>query len=152
MKALLQRVTRAQVRSREEVLGTIGPGLLVLLGIAHNDSAEDRNWLCHKIPNLRIFNDAEGQMNRSLLNVGGELLVVSQFTLHANPRKGNRPSYNLAAAPQVAQEQYQLMVQELEEILPNKVATGRFAAQMQIDLTNDGPVTVMLDSQNKANT
>ena len=149
MRAVVQRVSGAGVTVEEERVGHIGQGLLILLGIEDADSDEDIRWLCRKIANLRIFNDETGVMNRSLLEVNGEALVVSQFTLHADTHKGHRPSYIKAAKPPVAIPLYEQFIARLEEEIGKKVATGSFGAHMKVDLVNDGPVTIIIDTKNK---
>ena len=149
MRAVIQRVSAAGVTVEEEKVGEISQGLLILLGIEDADSDEDIQWLCRKIANLRIFNDESGVMNRSLLDVNGEALVVSQFTLHADTRKGHRPSYIKAAKPPVAIPLYEQFIARLEEEIGEKVATGSFGADMKVDLVNDGPVTIIIDTKNK---
>lgn len=149
MKAVIQRVSRASVRVEGELVSSMGPGLLVLLGIADNDGTEDLEWLVHKVANLRIFNDEDGVMNRSVLELGGELIVVSQFTLQALTKKGNRPSYIKAARPELAIPLYEAFVERMEEVLGRKVGTGIFGADMKVELLNDGPVTLLIDTKNK---
>lgn len=149
MRALLQRVSRASVTADGVASGQIGTGLLILLGIEAADTAQDIPWLVAKIAALRIFPDQEGVMNRSLLEVEGEALVVSQFTLHASTKKGNRPSYIRAARPEQAVPLYEAFVEELKHTLSGRVATGRFGANMQVELVNDGPVTIWIDTLNK---
>lgn len=149
MRVLLQRVVEARVTVAGTVTGAIGRGLLVLAGVAEEDTPEDRAWLARKIVQLRIFDDDAGVMNRSVLEVGGDLLVVSQFTLHASTRKGNRPSYAAAAPPEIAQPAFDAFVAELSLLLGKPVPTGVFGAMMQIALVNDGPVTIWLDSQRR---
>jgi len=148
MRAILQRVSQAGVTVDGTVCGAIGPGLLVLLGIEDADSVEDLQWLSHKIVNLRIFADDAGVMNRSLLEIGGELLLVSQFTLHASTKKGNRPSYARASKPEIARPLYEQMIALLEGHV-GRIATGIFGADMKVELINDGPVTIIIDSQAK---
>ena len=150
MRALLQRVRQASVTVDARVIAAIGPGLLVLAGIGADDAPEDRAWLARKIVQLRVFDDNAGVMNRSVVQTGGELLVVSQFTLHASTHKGNRPSYAAAAAPAVAAPAFDAFVDELCALLGKPVATGVFGAMMQVSLVNDGPVTIWLDSRAKA--
>jgi D-tyrosyl-tRNA(Tyr) deacylase len=150
MRALLQRVSKAQVKVDDQVTGKIEQGLLLFLGIGSDDTiATDGKWICKKMLNMRIFNDEEGQMNRSVTDIGGGILVVSQFTLHASTKKGNRPSYMRAASPRLAQERYDAFVSYLRSVTELPVATGRFGANMQVELTNDGPVTIWLDSEQK---
>jgi D-tyrosyl-tRNA(Tyr) deacylase len=131
------------------ITGEIGNGLLVLLGVEDADTQEDLQWLSNKIVNLRIFNDDAGVMNRSLLEVGGGLLLVSQFTLHASTKKGNRPSYIKASKGEIAQPMYEQLKQKLEQDSGIKVQTGIFGADMKVELVNDGPVTIVIDSKNK---
>jgi len=146
VRALLQRVSEAAVSVGGEEVARIGPGLLVLLGVAQGDSAEDARYLAGKVAGLRIFEDEAGKMNRSVLEVGGEVLVVSQFTLLADCRKGRRPSFTAAAGPEEAKALYEVFVDELRErSVP--VATGVFQAHMHVSLTNDGPVTILLESR-----
>jgi D-tyrosyl-tRNA(Tyr) deacylase len=149
MRAVIQRVSSASVRAGDAVSGEIGPGLLVLVGIARDDTADDCAWLAHKIVKLRIFPDAEGQMNRAITEMSGDILVVSQFTLHASVRKGTRPSYNDAAKPDVAVPLYEEFILQLETALGRRVQTGRFGALMQVSLVNDGPVTILLDTKSR---
>lgn len=147
MRVLLQRVREASVTVEGALRGAIGPGLLVLAGVASDDTAEDRAWIARKIVNLRIFDDDAGVMNRSLLEVDGALLVVSQFTLFASTRKGNRPSWSGAAPPGVARPLLEAFVAELAQVAARPVATGEFGAMMQVALVNEGPVTIWLDSR-----
>lgn len=149
MRAVIQRVTRASVTVEGEVISEMGPGLLVLLGISVEDSGEDVDWLVPKIGNLRIFNDADGVMNRSLLDTGGGMIVVSQFTLLAATKKGNRPSYIRAARPDTAVPLYEEFARKMEAFLGRGIGTGVFGADMQVELLNDGPVTIWIDSRNK---
>lgn len=146
MRTVLQRVRQASVTVENRVTGQIGPGLLVLAGFAPDDDARSLDWMARKLVQLRIFSDEEGKMNRSVLDVGGQVLVVSQFTLLADARKGNRPSYIGAAPPPVAIPLYEQFVQLLEQLLGQPVPTGKFGADMQVELLNDGPVTIVLDS------
>jgi D-tyrosyl-tRNA(Tyr) deacylase len=146
MRAVVQRVRQARVDVGASTLAAIGPGLLVLCGVSPADDATDCSWLAHKIAHLRIFNDDAGVMNRSLIEVGGEMLAVSQFTLYASTRKGARPSYSAAAPPAVAAPRFAAFVQALEQELARPVATGLFGADMQVFLINDGPVTIWLDT------
>jgi D-tyrosyl-tRNA(Tyr) deacylase len=149
MRIVIQRVSHASVAVNGEISGSIGAGLLVLIGIEDADTDEDIAWLCNKIVNLRIFNDSEGVMNCSVLETGGDILLVSQFTLHAATKKGNRPSYIRASKPEIAIPMYQKMIRALETDLGKTVQTGVFGADMQVDLLNDGPVTIIIDSKNR---
>lgn len=149
MKAVIQRVSSASVSIGGTVKSAIGPGLLVLLGIGHEDGPEDLAWLVRKIAGLRIFDDGEGVMNRSITDVGGEALVVSQFTLMASTKKGNRPSYIGAAGHEKAIPLYEDFCKALGEAIGKPVGTGTFGADMQIALVNDGPVTICMDTKNK---
>jgi D-tyrosyl-tRNA(Tyr) deacylase len=146
MRLVIQRVREAQVTVEQQVTGQIGPGLLVLAGFAPNDNTASLTWMCRKLVQLRIFGDENGQMNRSVLDIGGQILVVSQFTLLADARKGNRPSYIGAAPPAVAEPLYQQFVSMVAAELGRAVPTGIFGADMQVSLLNDGPVTIVLDS------
>ena len=145
MRAVLQRVSRAKVTVDAETTGEIGKGILIFLGVGIGDGEPEARQLLDKIVNLRIFDDEEGKMNLSLADVGGELLVVSQFTLYADTRRGRRPSYIGAAAPEDANRLYEYFVAEGRMLVP-KVATGRFQAMMDVELVNDGPVTIILDT------
>jgi len=149
MRALLQRVSRASVAISGAEKSRIGPGLLIFLGIETADCLEDVDWLARKILAMRIFEDAGGKMNASVLDAGGELLAVSQFTLHARIKKGNRPSFDKAARPETAMPLYQAFVEELEKLSGKKVGTGEFGAMMEVSLVNDGPVTIWIDSKNR---
>lgn len=149
MRVVLQRVSRASVTIEGKVEAAIGQGLLILLGIEDADTREDITWLSRKITNLRIFNDEAGVMNRSLLEIDGEALVVSQFTLHANTRKGNRPSYIRASKPEVAIPMYEDFMKQLESDLGKPIGAGVFGADMKVELLNDGPVTIFMDTKNK---
>ena len=149
MRVVVQRVERARVEVAGRVTGEIGPGLTVLLGVAPEDTAEDVEWLAGKLVELRVFNDADGVMNRSVADVGGGVLLVSQFTLHASTKKGNRPSYMGAARPEVAVPLYEGMKARLESLLGRPVPTGVFGADMQVHLVNDGPVTLVMDSRRR---
>jgi D-tyrosyl-tRNA(Tyr) deacylase len=150
MKVVLQRVSEASVAVGGTVSGAIGRGLLVLAAVAVEDTAEDRAWLADKIVNLRIFPDADGVMNRSVRDAGGEILAVSQFTLLASTRKGNRPSWSGAAPPATAEPAFSAFVALLAQALGRTVPTGVFGADMQVSLINDGPVTVVIDSRQRA--
>ena len=147
MRVLLQRVSEAAVRVDGAVVGQIGPGLLALVGIEAADTPADIDWLCRKIVALRIFNDDAGLMNRSLLDTGGNILAISQFTLHASTKKGTRPSYSRAARPDFAQPMYHAFLANLSSTLGKTVQQGIFGADMQVSLINDGPVTIWLDSK-----
>jgi len=149
MKVVIQRVSEASVTINNSVIADIKNGLLVLLGIVNEDTQDDINWLCNKIANLRIFGDENGVMNKSLLEVDGDVIVVSQFTLHANTKKGNRPSYIKAAKPEVAIPLYESFIKQLEVNLGKQVQTGEFGADMKVQLVNDGPVTIIIDTKNK---
>ncbi|MGB3619520.1 MAG: D-aminoacyl-tRNA deacylase [Catalinimonas sp.] len=149
MLTVIQRVKSAEVRIDGVVRGQVGAGLLVLLGIGHDDGPDDVAYLSRKITQLRIFADAAGKMNRSVRDVGGGILLVSQFTLHADTRKGHRPSYVAAAPPAVAEPLYERMIHQLAADLGQPIATGRFGADMQVSLLNDGPVTIVLDSRQR---
>ena len=149
MRVVIQRVSRASVTVDHEIISSIEKGLLVFLGIEDADTKEDIEWLSNKIVNLRIFNDEEGVMNRSILDIDGNLIVASQFTLHAQTKKGNRPSYIKAAKPDVAIPLYEKFVLQIENDLKKKVGTGIFGADMKVDLLNDGPVTILIDTKNR---
>ena len=147
MRVVIQRVSSAQVRAAERVTGRIGSGLLVLLGIEQGDTSADGAWLADKISKLRVFPDEGGQMNRSIADIGGDALVVSQFTLHASTQKGTRPSFNRAARPEQAVPLYEQFIAQLSTALGRPVQTGEFGAHMDVELLNDGPVTLILDSK-----
>ena len=147
MRSVIQRVSSARVTVEGRTTGEIQRGLLVLLGVGHADTEEDVQWLAPKIAALRIFEDAEGKMNRSVVDIGGEILVVSQFTLLASTRKGTRPSFNDAAKPEVAVPLYESFVRQASLALGRPVATGEFGAMMKVELVNDGPVTLVIDSK-----
>ena len=149
MRAVIQRVTHAEVSIAGKIKSYIGKGLLVLIGIEDNDDDEDINWLSSKIVNLRIFNDSNGVMNISVMETGGDILLVSQFTLHASTKKGNRPSYIRASKPGIAIPVYEKMITQLEQDLGKKIYTGEFGADMEVQLLNDGPVTITIDTKNK---
>ncbi|MBN1117431.1 MAG: D-tyrosyl-tRNA(Tyr) deacylase [Bacteroidales bacterium] len=149
MRIIIQRVSRSEVSIEGKNKSEIGAGLLVLLGIEDNDNQEDIDWLCGKIARLRIFNDENGVMNLSVLDIGGEVLIVSQFTLHASTKKGNRPSYIKASKPDFAIPMYEKFVRQLEKELDKSVKTGEFGAMMKVSLINDGPVTIFIDSKNR---
>ncbi|SFN69377.1 D-tyrosyl-tRNA(Tyr) deacylase [Chitinophaga sp. YR627] len=149
MRAVIQRVSRASVTVDGNITGSINTGLLVLLGIEDADNTEDIVWLSNKIVNLRIFNDEEGVMNRSVKEADGDVLLVSQFTLHAATKKGNRPSYIRASKPDIAIPLYEQMISQLGQDMGKKVPTGIFGADMKVDLLNDGPVTIIIDTKAK---
>lgn len=149
MKAVIQRVSSASVTISEKIVAQIDNGLLVLVGIEDADSQEDIHWLSQKIVNLRIFGDEKGVMNLSVKDVDGDIIVVSQFTLHANTKKGNRPSYIKASKPEIAIPLYENFVQQMELELGKKIQTGKFGADMKVALENNGPVTIIIDSKKK---
>jgi D-tyrosyl-tRNA(Tyr) deacylase len=149
MRAVIQRVLKASVKVEESITGEINQGLMVLLGIEDSDNLEDLTWLSSKIVNLRIFNDVEGVMNVSLKDNGGDILLVSQFTLYAATKKGNRPSYIRASKPDIAVPLYEKMIEQLEKDLGKSIQTGIFGADMQVSLVNDGPVTILIDTKSK---
>ncbi|WP_034061401.1 D-aminoacyl-tRNA deacylase [Lacinutrix jangbogonensis] len=149
MKVVIQRVSKASVTIEGNSVASIENGLLVLLGIVSEDTQEDIIWLTNKVANLRIFEDTDGVMNKSLLDTNGEAIVVSQFTLQASTKKGNRPSYTKAARPEVAIPLYEAFNSTLESIVNKPIQTGVFAANMKVELLNDGPVTIIIDSKNK---
>ena len=149
MKIVIQRVLKASVTIEAQEVASISNGLLVLLGIVDDDTPDDIHWLSNKITNLRIFNDEHGVMNKSIQDINGDVIVVSQFTLHAPTKKGNRPSYIKAAKPDIAIPLYKAFIKQLEHDLAKKVQTGTFGANMQVALINDGPVTIIIDSKNK---
>jgi D-tyrosyl-tRNA(Tyr) deacylase len=149
MRAVIQRVTRAGCMVDDQLTGEIGEGLLVLLGIEDSDQQEDVEWLAAKIVNMRIFGDEQGLMNRSLTDIGGNILLISQFTLYAATKKGNRPGFTRAARPDKAVPLYESMIRQLGLLLNRSVQTGIFGADMKISLLNDGPVTIIIDTRNK---
>jgi D-tyrosyl-tRNA(Tyr) deacylase len=149
MRAVIQRVSKSSVKVNGEILGQTALGLLVLLGIEDLDNDEDVGWLARKITGLRIFSDSEEKMNLNIKQVGGDLLVISQFTLHASTKKGTRPSFVKAARPEKAIPLYEGFIEECENILGKEVSSGKFGAMMEVELTNDGPVTIVIDSKNK---
>jgi D-tyrosyl-tRNA(Tyr) deacylase len=149
MRAVIQRVTRASVTIEGKIHGQISNGILVLVGIEDADSSEDIEWLSGKIVNMRIFNDENGMMNISLKEVDGDILLISQFTLHASTKKGNRPSYSKASKPEIAVPLYEKMIDQLSNDLGKKIQTGIFGADMKVELLNDGPVTIVMDTKNK---
>ena len=149
MRVVIQKVTQALVSIENQIVASIDKGLLVLVGIEDGDTNEDIAWLSSKIVNLRVFDDDNGVMNLSVKEVEGEVLIVSQFTLHASTKKGNRPSYIKAARPEVAIPIYEAFIKQVESLLGKKVPTGQFGAMMQVSLCNDGPVTILIDTKNK---
>lgn len=149
MKAVIQRVSKASVIINNKLKSEIKSGLMILLGIEEADSTEDIEWLTKKISQLRIFDDSEGVMNFSIIDVNGEAIIVSQFTLHAKTKKGNRPSYIKAARPETAIPLYNLFVKQFENLLGKPVGTGEFGAEMDVSLTNTGPVTIIIDTKKK---
>ncbi|MDO5509673.1 MAG: D-aminoacyl-tRNA deacylase [Weeksellaceae bacterium] len=149
MRAVIQRVSSASVSTQGTLLGSIKQGLLIFLGVTHTDTAADADYLVQKISNLRIFADEEGVMNLSMQQTAAEALIISQFTLHAATKKGNRPSYIRAAPPPVAIPLYEYFVTQMQQKFPEKIATGQFGADMQVSLVNDGPVTIIIDSDQK---
>jgi D-tyrosyl-tRNA(Tyr) deacylase len=149
MRAVIQRVSEASVTVEGAIIGQIQRGLMVLVGIVNEDDTSDIEWLSNKIIHMRIFEDENGVMNKSLIEVGGEILLVSQFTLHASTKKGNRPSYIAAAKPEISIPIYEAMIHQLEKDLGDSIQTGKFGADMKVSLINDGPVTITIDSKNK---
>ena len=149
MRVVVQRVSEASVKVDGNIVGTINKGLLVFVGIEDEDAEEDIAWLSNKIINLRIFDDENGVMNKSITDIEGNILLISQFTLHASTKKGNRPSYIKASKPTMAIPLYKKMIEQLEIDLGKKIATGIFGADMKVALVNDGPVTILIDSKNK---
>lgn len=149
MKVVIQRVSEASVVIDESKVASIQKGLLVLLGVVNDDTQDDIDWLCNKILNLRIFPDARDVMNLSLIDSGGDVILVSQFTLHASTKKGNRPSYIKAAKPDIAIPLYQKFIEKIQMALGKSIQTGEFGADMKVQLVNDGPVTIIIDSKNR---
>ena len=149
MKVVIQRVSAAQVEVNQQVVGEITQGLLVLIGIETEDTPEDVDWLVNKIIQMRIFNDENGVMNVSVKDINGNILLISQFTLHASAKKGNRPSYIKAARPEIAVPLYKYMIQKLSSELGQPIQTGQFGADMKVSLVNDGPVTIVMDSKHR---
>ncbi|GAB7089044.1 D-aminoacyl-tRNA deacylase [Marinifilum fragile] len=149
MRVVIQRVSKASVTVENEIVGKIDEGLMILVGIENEDNKEDADWLCKKICNLRIFDDEDGVMNKSLLDVKGNILTVSQFTLHAKTKKGNRPSYIAAAKPDISVPLYEYFVDKLKSESGANVETGKFGAHMEVAVVNDGPVTILIDTKNK---
>lgn len=150
MRLVIQRVKHASVEIENKIKGRINNGLLILLGITHDDNEEDINWLSQKLVNLRIFNDENGVMNKSVLDIKGNILLISQFTLYAQTQKGNRPSYINAAKPDLAIPLYEKMIEKIQNDLGTEIQTGEFGADMKVELLNDGPVTIIMDSKNKS--
>ena len=151
MRAVIQRVTHANCKVDGEITGEIGLGFLVLLGVEETDTADDLQWLAQKIASMRIFGDENGLMNKALADVDGDILLISQFTLFAQTKKGNRPGFIRAAKPDKAIPMYEDMIKELEKLTGKRVATGIFGADMKINLLNDGPVTIIMDTRDKEN-
>jgi D-tyrosyl-tRNA(Tyr) deacylase len=149
MRVVIQRVTRASVSVSNRLISGIGPGLLVFTGIEEADNEQDIEWLSNKIVQLRIFNDSEGVMNINVIEAGGDIMVISQFTLHAKTKKGNRPSYIKAAPPEIAIPLYEKFISRLSELRDRQVGTGEFGAMMMVEIHNDGPVTIIIDTKNK---
>lgn len=149
MRVVIQRTRHASVSIGGQTKSAIGQGMLILVGIEEGDGQEDIDWLCHKIVNLRIFDDENGVMNKSVLDIDGEILVISQFTLHASTKKGNRPSYIHAAKPDISIPLYEEFCRCLTEALGKEIGTGEFGADMKVELLNDGPVTICIDTKNK---
>ena len=149
MRAVIQRVSKASVSINNRIKEAINNGLLIFIGIEENDNTEDIDWLCTKIAKLRIFNDNQGVMNLCLTDIGGDILSISQFTLHAKTKKGNRPSYIQAARPEIAIPLYNQFNKKLSLEIGKEIKTGEFGANMQIELVNDGPVTILIDTKNK---
>jgi D-tyrosyl-tRNA(Tyr) deacylase len=149
MKVVIQRVSSAQVAVNAQIIGAIELGLMVLVGIENEDNQEDIEWLSNKITQMRIFEDMQGVMNLSVKEVGGSILLVSQFTLHASTKKGNRPSYIQAAKPEIAIPLYEALIRQLNQDLGKPIKTGQFGADMKVALVNDGPVTIIIDSKNR---
>lgn len=149
MRVVVQRVSKASVEIDNSKVASIENGILILLGIVNDDTLSDIEWLCNKVVNLRVFNDDQGVMNKSLVQVDGDIILVSQFTLHASTKKGNRPSYIKAAKPDIAVPLYETFIRKLEELLGKPIQTGKFGADMKVSLINDGPVTIIIDSKNR---
>ena len=149
MRVVIQRVLEAHVKVEGQIIGAIQRGLMILVGIENADAQEDIDWLSNKITQMRIFDDEQGVMNLSVKEVGGSILLISQFTLHASTKKGNRPSYIQAAKPEIAIPLYEALIRKLNEDLSAPIQTGKFGADMKVSLVNDGPVTIIMDSQNK---
>ena len=150
MKAIVQRVLQAQCMINGNSYSSISSGLLILLGVAPEDDETDIEWLAQKIANMRIFADENNLMNKSVIDIKGEIMVISQFTLFASTKKGNRPGYTEAASPSLANELYEQFLVEIQKLIPQKIETGKFGADMKIQLINDGPVTIIIDTKNKS--
>lgn len=149
MRVVIQKVKSASVEVNDQLIGEINKGLVVLVGYESSDSIEDISWLVSKIVNMRIFDDSNGKLNLSVSDLNGEILLVSQFTLHASVKKGNRPSYIKAANSKKANQMYELTISEFEKVLKRKISTGKFGANMEVSLVNNGPVTITIDTKNK---
>ena len=149
MRVVIQKVKSASVEVNDQLIGEINKGLVVLVGYESSDSIEDISWLVRKIVNMRIFDDSNGKLNLSVSDLNGEILLVSQFTLHASVKKGNRPSYIKAANSKKANQMYELTISEFEKVLKRKISTGKFGANMEVSLVNNGPVTITIDTKNK---
>ena len=149
MRVVIQKVKSASVEVNDQLIGEINKGLVVLVGYESSDSIEDISWLVHKIVNMRIFDDSNDKLNLSVSDLNGEILLVSQFTLHASVKKGNRPSYIKAANSKKANQMYELTISEFEKVLKRKISTGKFGANMEVSLVNNGPVTITIDTKNK---
>ena len=149
MRVVVQRVSESNVRISGDVRGKIGKGFMVLVSFVDDDTDGDLDWMSNKIINLRIFNDEDGKMNKSLLDVGGDILLISQFTLHGSTKKGNRPSFIKAAKPEYANQMYEKFIEVLENSLGKKIQTGEFGGDMKVSLINDGPTTIIIDSKSK---
>ncbi|MFZ1378064.1 MAG: D-aminoacyl-tRNA deacylase, partial [Saprospiraceae bacterium] len=147
---VIQRVSKVELTIEDCIFSSIDDGLLVLLGICHEDTITDIQWLSQKIVNMRIFNDEKGLMNRNVIEIVGKIMVVSQFTLYASTKKGNRPGFTEAASPSLANELYEQFLVEIQKLIPQKIETGKFGADMKIQLINDGPVTIIIDTKNKS--
>lgn len=150
MKAVIQRVSKVELTIEDCIFSSIDDGLLVFLGICQEDTITDIQWLSQKIVNMRIFNDEKGLMNRNVIEIVGKIMVVSQFTLYASTKKGNRPGFTEAASPSLANELYEQFLVEIQKLIPQKIETGKFGADMKIQLINDGPVTIIIDTKNKS--
>ena len=149
MRVVVQRVSESNVRISGDVRGEIGKGFMVLVSFVDDDTDDDLDWMSNKIINLRIFNDEEGKMNKSLLDLGGDILLISQFTLHGSTKKGNRPSFIKAAKPEYANQMYEKFIEVLENSLGKNIQTGEFGGDMKVSLINDGPTTIIIDSKSK---